>query len=176
MAFEFSRHFIALLFAGFAFSAPAQDSHVICSKSQLRQVPVGFRCKTEKGFSFTLVYRSEKGKEAWRDDQTKIVWGDKLSQRTRRKAAADLCASRIPEENFFGENHLNELPTREDFALAESHGFREVLPNMTNEAYWVKSVVPGAANIGHVFNGNSGQSRIIVYRAINYEHIRCIGR
>ena len=141
-----------------------------------RRMAVGERFVTSKGFAFVLLFRSETGKEMWFDEAAKVTWGDRLSERIRRQAAAGLCATKIPGENTAAGRNLKELPTLADFATAESHGFREVLPNMTDSYYWVNSKIKGAANIGHVFSGNLGRPILILYRAINYENIRCIAR
>lgn len=156
--------------------AAAEEKLSGCISADLRSAAPGFRCKTKAGFPFKLLHRSEKGKEFWLDETSALLWGDQLSERIRRKAAASLCARKTEGENFFPDRHLSELPTMLDFTTAEAHGFREVLPNFAEKFYWMKSEVPGAANIGHVFNGNFGKAEIVVYRSINFENIRCVAR
>ena len=141
-----------------------------------RKVPVGSRLKTSTGHFFTLVSRSDKGAEAWKDEASGVTWSDKLSKRIRRKDAASLCSKSFPGENVFDGKHLSELPALDDFRTAETHGFREVLPNMKDGYFWIRSTVPNAPNIGHVFSGNLGREILIVYRSINFEHVRCISR
>jgi hypothetical protein len=143
---------------------------------ELRKAPVGTRFTTSKGVSFTLLFRSESGREAWRDEKSGVIWGDRLSRRVPRKEAAALCASSIANENVVNGKHLDALPTLDDFALAESHGFREVLPNMKDDYFWAASSVPGAANVGHVFSAGLGRPILILYRSINFDHVRCILR
>lgn len=161
---------IACLCIVLASAAFARDA------SDLRKAPVGTKFVTSKGISFTLVFRSDSGKEAWLDEESGILWGDQVSERIHRKGAASLCARGIDGETVAGGHHLTELPTLADFAQAEAHGFREVLPNMKNAYYWIRSSVPGAANVGHVFSGNLGKPILILYRSINFEHVRCVQR
>jgi len=165
--------FLAILMLQNAAAKPTAES---CSRVDPRKVPLGQSCLTSKGHEFILMHRSESGNEAWLDKASSILWGDKLTERIRRRAAKDLCKKEISGENRFGEHHLATLPTLEEFNAAETRGFREVLPNMKDHFYWIDSSVPGAKNIGHVFNGNVGKPEIVVYRSINFENVRCIDR
>lgn len=146
-----------------------------CKNADRSKIEIGFHCKTSNGHDWLLAYKGPNRAEVWKDMQTGLHWSDKLSQRIRRKAAGDLCKTRIPDENYYSYRHLSRLPTLQDFELAEKHQFREVLPNMADHYYWIDSSVPGAKNIGHMFNGNIGKPEIVVYRSINFENIRCVG-
>jgi hypothetical protein len=170
--------FLPILIVLVASTISARSGYVPaeCGSLDLRKLPVGQGCNTSKGRQFILMHRSASGKEAWMDSTTTIVWGDKLTERIRRRAAKELCGKVVPEENSFGNYHLSELPTLDDFKAAEANGFREVLPNMEDHFYWADSSVPGAKNIGHIFNGSLGKPEIVVYRSINFENVRCIER
>lgn len=147
-----------------------------CRDFDLRAAKVGFACRTSKEKIFRLVHRAGDGAEIWLDRFTGLHWGDKLPDRIRRKAAAVLCTKAVDGRTKMGALLLNQLPTINDFETAEHNGFREVLPNMKDHYYWIDSSVPGAKNIGHMFNGNIGKPEIVVYRSINFENIRCVGR
>jgi hypothetical protein len=168
-------HALAFLLLGVAAPPATAAAPERCAGAGQRNAAPGFRCATKRGNFFRLVHRSPKGKEFWLDETSGLVWGDVLSERIRRRAAAGLCAKKT-EENSYGATHLSRLPTLQDFADAEAHGFREVLPAMKDHFFWIDSRVPGAANIGHMFNGNLGKPEIVVYRSINFETIRCVGR
>ena len=144
--------------------------------SDLRKARVGTKIETKKGFSFSLFFRSQDGHEIWKDETSGILWSDRISKRIRRLGAEKLCSEKIAGENFVEKEHLNELPGLDDFLLAEKHGMREVLPNIQDSYYWIRSSVPDAPNIGHVFSGNLGKPILIVYRSINFENVRCISR
>lgn len=147
-----------------------------CRDFDLRAAKPGFTCQSAKGGTFSLVHRHENGAEIWKDEGAGVYWGDKLPDRIRRRAARELCAADREGVTRVGPQPVQTLPTLKDFETAEKHGFREVLPNMKDHYYWIDSSVPGAKNIGHMFNGNVGKPEIVVYRSINFENVRCIGR
>lgn len=172
--------FLTLLTAllGTIFPAPADAKRMVtkeCKDHDLRAVNPDFACRSSKGNIFRLTHRAEDGTEVWLDRFSGLHWGDKLPERIRRKAAGELCAKQVEGRTKIGSQLVNKLPTLEDFAGAESRGFREVLPNMKDHFYWADSSVPGARNIGHVFNGNIGKPELVVYRSINFENVRCVG-
>jgi hypothetical protein len=153
--------FLVILAAAGASAAPPNP----------RDLPVGASFTTSQGFSFTLVARSDSGAETWRDERAHLLWNDVETERVARKAAAALCA-----RGGEGKKKAGELPTLEEYAAAERHGFREVLPHMTDRYFWVNSTVPNAPNVGHVFSGNLGRAILITYRSINFENVRCVRR
>lgn len=159
-------------------SLPNQGAYAAeaCARSALRTAPVGFECSTSTGHLFKLMHRSGKGKEFWLDRESGLIWGDKLTERIRRKVASELCRKKTEGETSFGNTPPAYLPSLADFETSEKRGFREVLPNMNGHFYWINSSVPGAANIGQVFNGSLGKSETVVYRSINFENIRCVLR
>lgn len=47
------------------------------------------------------------------------------------------------------------LLKKEDFETAEAHGFREVLPNMTDKWFWPSAVFPGSSYYAYgLYHGN----------------------
>ena len=91
----------------------------------LREVKTGTLVITSQGFKFKLVKRTKDGKESWKDLTSGIIWHNKEdSYYTYEEAITK-----------FGES----LPTKEDFETAETHGFREILPNM-DYWYWSTSL------------------------------------
>lgn len=173
--------FLALLTAllGTIFAPPAEGKRMVtneCKDYDLRAVKPDFACRSSKGSIFRLTHRAGDGSEIWLDRYSGIQWGDKLPERIRRKAAAELCAKPVDGRTKVGTLLLNRLPTLAEFEGAEARGFREVMPHMKDHFYWADSSVPGAKNIGHVFNGNVGKPEIVVYRSINFENVRCVGK
>lgn len=156
-------------------AARAKEKPVICGAIDLRSAAAGTECVTAQNARFKLLQRKN-GKEIWKDLKSGLVWGDEMTERASRKKANAECAKKVEGENVAGRIHASRLPTLDDYAQAESHGFREVLPGMKNQVYWIDSQVPGAANVGHVFNANVGKPFLITYRAINFEKIRCVGK
>ena len=97
-------------------------------KHDLRKVKTGTLVITSKGFKFKLVKRTKDGKESWKDLTSGIIWYDKEDSNYTYEEAI----------TKFGES----LPTKEDFETAETHGFREILPNM-GYWYWSASLFSG---------------------------------
>jgi hypothetical protein len=92
----------------------------------LRKVTVGFKCRTSKGAVFERVKRPGLG-EAWKGEGGQ-VWSDRIAN----------------ADQYFAESHCSSvnasLPSADDFSVGEAQGFREVLPNMRNRAYWSRNV------------------------------------
>jgi hypothetical protein len=128
-------------------------------KPNLREVKIGTEVITSKGFTFTLVKRNKAGKESWKDETSGLVWHD------------------VEKEKYTYKNALEEfgtkLPTKEDFKLAEKHGFREVLPN-TDIWFWSSSPYPTDSDFAYLFNGGNGYTDY--YYRSNALSVRCVGR
>ena len=127
--------------------------------SDLRKVPVGTTVITSKGFKFKLVSR-KKGKESWKDLTSKLTWHDAEDEKYRHYQA----------QEKFG----NGFPTKEEFEVAESHGFREVVPNMANKWFWSSSVDPYSTYYAFGFGGDDGDI-YYDFRFFNYS-VRCVLR
>jgi hypothetical protein len=125
----------------------------------LRNVCIGHIVTTSKGFSFQLVSRKDK-KESWLDLTSKLTWHDR----------EDLTYTHYKAVEKFGDN----LPTIEEFQVAEKHGFREVCPNMTDSWFWSSSLYPYYTDVAQGFNGSNGGSDYY-YRHDDYS-VRCVGR
>jgi hypothetical protein len=125
----------------------------------LRNVCIGHIVTTSKGFSFQLVSRKDK-KESWLDLTSKLTWHDR----------EDLTYTHYKAVEKFGDN----LPTIEEFKLAELHGFREILPNM-QYWFWSASLYPYSSDFAQDFVGFNGFS-YYGYRGYDYFSVRCVGR
>ena len=107
-------------------------------KHDFRKVKTGTIAITSKGFKFKLVKRTKDGKESWKDLTSGIIWHNKEdSYYTHDEAVTK-----------FGD----KLPTKEEFEVAESHGFREILPNM-DYWYWSASLFSGNRRFAWIFDG-----------------------
>jgi hypothetical protein len=146
-----------------------------CSLLKLREVPAGTQCKTSKGVEFQLVNRDTTGAsplETWKDLSSGLTWYDNLpngfdgitSAGYNQYEAFTICTLDLQRS----------LPTIDDFNTAETHGFREVLPNMANNYFWSSSLYPGDSDVAQVFAGYDGFSGYDV-RGFNYS-VRCVGR
>ena len=124
----------------------------------LRKVCIGHIVTTSKGFSFQLVSRKDK-KESWLDLTSKLTWHDR----------EDLTYTHYKAVEKFGDN----LPTIEEFKLAELHGFREILPNM-QYWFWSASLSPDYSGSAQDFYGYNGDS-YSYYRYYDLS-VRCVGR
>jgi hypothetical protein len=124
----------------------------------LRNVCIGHIVTTSKGFSFQLVSRKDK-KESWLDLTSKLTWHDR----------EDLTYTHYKAVEKFGDN----LPTIEEFKLAELHGFREILPNM-QYWFWSASLNPYDSDSAQGFNGYDGVSGL-AGRGFGWS-VRCVGR
>jgi len=116
----------------------------------LRNVCIGHIVTTSKGFSFQLVSRKDRKdrkdkKESWLDLTSKLTWHDR----------EDLTYTHYKAVEKFGDN----LPTIEEFKLAELHGFREILPNM-QYWFWSASLYPGSSVFAQFFSGYYGGSDV----------------
>lgn len=122
----------------------------------------GIRCKTKSGVVYERVIAEEykpkyydfiqKHGNSWRDLTTGIVWLD-LSQVFRPKAkgkkherltnyfyAVKYCRDLAGKFNV-PQGHKLTLPNKEDFRIAERHGFRQVLPFMLHNWYWSSNTI-----------------------------------
>lgn len=126
----------------------------------LRKVPVGTVVITSKGFEFELMFR-EAGKELWKDCTARIFWHDVQDEKFSYKQAVDK----------FGDS----LPSKEEFEIAEEHGFREVVPNM-NRWFWSSSASPYSTGSAYGFDGDDGGIDYAIYRNYKYGSVRCVGR
>lgn len=127
----------------------------------LREVAVGSVVRTSKGTLFELISRDERGKEIWLDKTSGIIWGDAEDDKYNHHDAVEK----------FGD----KLPTKEEFEIAEEHGFREVLPNIRGNWFWSGSVNPVNASYAYFFNGGYG----VVGggdRSVNSGSVRCVSR
>ena len=120
-------------------------------KHDLRKVKTGTLVITSKGFKFKLVKRTKDGKESWKDLTSGIIWYDKEDSNYTYEEAI----------TKFGES----LPTKEDFETAETHGFREILPNM-DYWYWSASLYSYDRNSSWIFNGISGAAYLMKCSAL----------
>ena len=116
---------------------------------------VGDVVTTSKGFDFQLLEN-----QAWKDITSGITWSD------------------VEPKNYTFDDAVKtfgtELPTKEEFTIAESHGFREILPNMKNNWFWSPSVYPYYTDVAYVFSGNFGN---IYYDVRDLsDSVRCIER
>ena len=78
--------------------------------------------KTSKDVTFTRVL-DPKG---WLDEESKVIWLDKIGFATP-KDAPDFC-----------KKLGGELPKKQDYIIAENHGFREVI-SQSAEGFWASS-------------------------------------
>lgn len=126
----------------------------------LRQAPVGFKCRTSKGSIFERVVRANFG-EAWKGPDG-LIWSDFIGKYSQYDA--------ITTCKTLG----GILPSRADFERGEANGFREVLPNMKDRWFWSSSVYPNNSGLAYVFSGNDG---VIDYGGRNNNFsVRCAGR
>lgn len=153
-------------------SVPVNAESQSCKPDHSPAVQPGYTCRTSTGGEWRLVKRDSDGTESWRDLKTRILWGDRMEKRVRRLDAGKLCA----KSAIAGGKKSSLLPTLEDYRTAEANGIRQALPHFAGHFYWIDSKIPGAANVGHVFNGNLGKEELIIYRSINFENVRCIQR
>jgi len=135
-----------------------EDLKLICGQRELK---LGESCITSKGFEFKLVGIDEFEKKIFEDVATKKRWSDKLDKAYKHKEAIKACENYADKKQIksIDKSDLKfELPTLDDFVEAESHGFREVLPNSgytykqskflmfpekefhTHDSYWAKDV------------------------------------
>lgn len=101
--------------------------------------PVGAEVVTSKGGTWVRVARKGLG-EAWRDEKTGLIWGDRIGDNFSHRDATEL-----------GKRVGARLPTRDDFLRAEASGMREVLPWANYWAYWASTLVEGEPDRGYAF-------------------------
>ena|SRR3990167_1935573 len=118
-------------------------------------IKLGDIITTSKGYDFVML-----GHNIWKDITSGITWYDvEPKTYTFDKAV-----------KTFGDR----LPTKEEFTIAESHGFREILPNMKNNWFWSSSVHPNSTDYAYGFHGYSGNGYYDV-RDLS-DSVRCIER
>ena len=125
----------------------------------LRKTKVGTTVITSKGVKFKLVSRKN-GKETWQDLKTKLKWFDKEDDVYTFDSAVIK----------FGDR----LPTKEEFEVAETHGFSEVLPNIKDFYFWSASVVSYARSGAWIFNSTNGN--VSGNFRLTPVAVRCVGR
>jgi len=146
-----------------------------CSLLKLREVPVGTQCKTSKGIEFQLVSRDTTGAspaETWKDLSSGLTWYDNLPN-----GLEGITSAGYDQYQAFTICTLDlqlNLPTIDDFSTGETHGFREVLPNMAGNFFWSSSLYPHDTHSAQVFYGYYGYGAY-AYRDVYYS-VRCIGR
>lgn len=113
--------------------------------SDLRNLKPGIEVISQKGFAFTFLGKTEQGKEIWLDQTSGLKWfEDDNGEGLNWYQSMEKFNS--PEKR---------LPSKEEFELAEKHGFRDVLPKI--EGYrWSSSVHPYYAAYAYGFNGSYG--------------------
>lgn len=129
-------------------------------KIDLRTVPVRAIVTTSKGFDFELIERTS-WKESWKDLASNLLWYDKDDWNGNHNEAI----------KKFGAN----LPTKEEFEIAENHGFRGVLPNI-NYWFWSVSVHPDDADLAYFFHGGNGYFAYLPDGGFNSGSARCVSR
>lgn len=129
-------------------------------KPNLRELEVGTVVISTKGFEFELVLK-ENGKESWKDLTSGVTWHDIEDKRYDHIEAV--------------KEFKDKLPTKEEFEIAESHGFRSVLPNFLNRRFWSSSVHPDVSNNAFVFYGKYGDI-YYDFRDNFYDSVRCVAR
>lgn len=116
---------------------------------------IGDIVTTSRGFNFEFL-----GNNIWKDLTSGITWYDIENRKHKHDEAID--------------QFKNRLPSKEDFKLAELHGFREILPSMKNNRFWSSSVRPNDSGFAYFFGGNDGDV-YYGYRSFSGS-VRCVGR
>lgn len=121
---------------------------------------IGTTITTSSGYTFTLVgLNAADFRQSWRDNTTGITWHDLINN----------------DFTFYRANlyYDRELPTVNDWTTAETHGIREVVPNMKGYLYWPQDHIEGLNHQSLFFNGNTGQ---MVYNPSTLGAVRTIER
>jgi len=135
-----------------------------CAAIDLRNASVGQSCLTQEGFEFKLVVR-ENGLETWRDVTTQTLWSDRSEEFMTHAEALDWCSSPASLAHRGGlADREWRIPSREEFQLAESHGFRQVLPNMRLRMVWTSTVYSKDPRFAYVFSGSLGTTTSVDMR------------
>jgi hypothetical protein len=132
-----------------------------CSSINLRTAQIGAKCLTFKGALFERVSFNNFG-EAWKGPDG-LTWSDLLFYMDTQYNAISTC-----------KDLGGTLPSRADFERGEINGFRWVLPNMKDHAFWSSSVNPFVSDFADYFIGNYG-SFYSDYREL-VGSIRCVRR
>ncbi|MGK5083942.1 hypothetical protein WDW37_11630, partial [Bdellovibrionota bacterium FG-1] len=127
----------------------------------LRLVEVGFKCLTSKGVKYERVARDGFG-EAWKGPDG-LIWSDFVGVYSQGFA-------KLTCRFDLGAN----LPDLSAFVRGEANGFREVLPNMIDRAYWSASELDFPGLYSYWFDGSSGYPE----HGYSYLHswARCVAR
>lgn len=134
-------------------SSPVRDCASAAQNSQL-----GTRCQTSTGAVFVRV------DYGWKDTETKgKVWYDDMAKNLNQYSSKKLCSDK-------GQ----ALPSKEDFQIAESHGFREILKDMKNRWFWSSSIYPYYTAFAYGFYGSDGNFDDDARYSLGFA--RCVGR
>lgn len=99
----------------------------------------GTACKTTSGGLFLRL------KDGWQDLGPKgKFWLDEIANDSDLQRAREFCA----------KSPLARVPNKEDYLVAERHGFREVLSDMVQYFSWSQSEVAGEGAYG--FSASTG--------------------
>lgn len=119
---------------------------------------------TSKGFKFEATEISQAG-QSWKDLETGLIWRpDEPGQYTHKEAV-----------DHFGD----KLPTKQEFELAEKHGFREVC-EFKRTSYWSgtwdwSSTVGESDHLAYVMDGAIGVT-LTRYRGTANVSVCCVVR
>lgn len=129
----------------------------------LRKIEIGTEVISLKGHHFKLLNRTSEG-ETWLDVSSGLTW-------------LPISASKI--NHYEAEKHQTDsqrLPTKEEFEVAERHGFRDVLDNMNGRWFWSSSVHPDYSLYAYHFHGRIGYI-YVDYRDLDDDFaVRCVSR
>jgi hypothetical protein len=114
------------------------------------------------GVKFERIKNPVTGETGWRDTVTKLIWYEPKDRRDQYDSEMD-CAEKPGER----------LPSMADFAVAESHGIRDVIKSMKDRWFWSSSAYSYNAEYARYFNGYNGGVDYY-YRYANNFSVACV--
>jgi hypothetical protein len=95
-------------------------------------------CNHAKG-KFVLVVRSDKGQEIYQDQQTGLLWGDRIATDFNHFGSQKACSHELAESQLLKEVRWR-LPSIREFQVAAGHGIKDSLPRMFY-SFWTSTPV-----------------------------------
>lgn len=147
-----------------------EPSSRACSDVDEKTNVVGTSCVTSAGVEFVRYRDPASGAWGWKDTGLNgKIWFDKVENHKNLEAAKSFCES--------SSNQV--LPNKEDFELAEKHGFRELLyPNLRSGYFW--SASSRKPESFYAFIGRTGKINddTVFHQSYNfyYNYVICVSQ
>lgn len=128
-------------------------------------------------FVWRLVTAASSGHQVWRDetpflDKGRLIWSDASDATMNHWLASEYCENHDRGANAKGSMRAKyRLPDADEFRLSESHGLRQILPNVAEHSFWAGDFISEAEALA--FESKDG-SLVKTNRGSGLVSVRCV--